>query len=83
MSTDDRAALRIAFLTSAIDCPMSVEELMAFTGWSETKLMRSTIPRGKDEGRVFFMKSQVTLWFTLRIDNRINPEQVEGVRRSA
>jgi hypothetical protein len=60
MTKDDRAALRLAFLTAPIDdVPMSVDEACAFTGWGETKLLASTIPRAKIDGRVTFLRSQI------------------------
>jgi hypothetical protein len=67
MTKDERATLRLAFLTAPIaDVPLSVEEACAFTGWSETKLMGSTIPRAKIDGRVTFLRSQIIAYVKAR-----------------
>jgi hypothetical protein len=70
MTKDERAALRLAFLTAPIeDVPMSTEEACAFTGWGQTKLLGSTIPRAKIDGRVTFLRSEIIAYIKARTPN--------------
>lgn len=72
MSKDEKAALRAALIAGPADCPMSVDETCAFVGWSESSLMASTIPRGKEQGRVYFMKSQVQKWLLAHTPHKVD-----------
>lgn len=58
--TDEKKKLRWELICSgAPDVPMSVAEAALFLGWSESKLEESNIPRGKVDGRVVFLRSQL------------------------
>jgi hypothetical protein len=71
MTKDEKAAFRLALIASPVDCPMSVDETCAFVGWSESSLIASTIPRGKEQGRVYFMKSQVQAWLLAHMPHKV------------
>lgn len=71
MTKDEKTAIRLALLASSVDCPMSVEETAAFVGWSVSSVVASTMPRGKEQGRVYFMKSQVQAWLLAHTPHRM------------
>ena len=77
MTDTERAALRRDFILSANDVPLTVDEARALTGWSETKLLATTIPRGKDGNRTYFMKSQLVLWLLLHTNQRLDPSALD------
>lgn len=71
MTPADRLAFRATLIAGPTDCPLSVEEACAFVGWSESFLMASTCPRGKEKGRVYFMKSQINAWLLAQMPFKV------------
>jgi hypothetical protein len=58
MNDDAKRAMRVAVISGATDCAMSVEEAAAFIGISPTTLRASHVPRSTAFGRPQYLKSE-------------------------